>query len=202
MARNWKGRPPPSMRRPAAPRSPWYRAVIRASSPWRRPCARPSTLARRPGGTSNSPCYRASPRRWPGGAGGRAARPRFLRHLAVRQPQAVGNRRGTAPRRGGGRLRHRPVQSGQPRPPLAARPRLRRAVHVAAGSDPGGLRPRRWPGRRAHPHHGSGPRRRGCGRHGHLHHRRLGRNPHRRTGRATAARLHAAGRATGARASA
>ena len=62
--------------------------------------------------------HRAGHHRHAGGRGPRrrAARPRFLRAVAVRQSQALGADR-AAPRRGGlGGLRHRPLQSG-----LAAR---------------------------------------------------------------------------------
>ena len=47
-----------------------------------------------------------------GGPARRAARPRLLRHLALRQSQALGDRRAPAPRGGRGRFRHRALQPG------------------------------------------------------------------------------------------
>ena len=89
-----------------------------------------------------------------GDAGGRgalrgAARARLLRDLALGQPEALGDGRGAAPGRGGGGVRDRALQPGQPGAAVAARAGVRGAARGAAAGDRGGLRPRGRARRRA-----------------------------------------------------
>ena len=84
-----------------------------------------------------------------GGALRGAARARLLRALAVGQPEALGDGRGAAAGRGGGGLRDRALQPGQPGAAVAARAGVRGAARGAAAGDRGGLRPRRRARRRA-----------------------------------------------------
>ncbi len=82
---------------------------------------RPGRMAR------DRPDHRARRHRHAGGRGThrRAARARFLRHLAVGQSEAVGTDRAAARRGGERRLRHRALQSDQQGAALAARQGLR-----------------------------------------------------------------------------
>ena len=102
--------------------SQWSPAAIPASSPWRPRCSRPSRAA--------IPTWRglddSRRARHHGDARGRgprrrAARRRFLRHVALGQPEALGGRRGAA--RGGARrrFRGRALQPDLVGPALAAR---------------------------------------------------------------------------------
>ena len=84
-----------------------------------------------------------------GGALRGAARARFLRDLAVGQPQALGGGRGAAAGGGGGGVRARALQPGEPGAAVAARAGVRGAARGAAAGDGGGLRPRGGAGGRA-----------------------------------------------------
>ena len=95
-----------------ARRSRSSRAAIPACSPWRRRCARRSRRGRSAWRAldlvDRARRHRDARGRRPGR---RAARPRFLRDLALRQSQAVGADRAPARRRGARRLRDRALQS-------------------------------------------------------------------------------------------
>ena len=97
---------------PRAATSSSFRAAIPACSPWRRPCSKRSRRA--------SPAWRTLDIRVEPGVTamlaaaaevGRAARRRFLRHLAFRQSQVLGDHRAAAEGCSRGRLRHRALQS-------------------------------------------------------------------------------------------
>ena len=114
---------------------------------------------RRPG-LARARCTRPARRHRHAGRGGaarRAAGPRFLRDLAVRQPQAVGGRRAAA-RSGGGRAisciaLYNPASKARPRQIFEA---FDAAARPQARGYAGGLRPRRGPSGRAHRAHDAG----------------------------------------------
>ena len=129
------------------------------------------------------------------GADRRAARPRFLRAVAVRQSQALGPDRAPARCRGGRGLRDRALQSGLAGAAVATRPRaferLRRHLPAATPVVFG-----RAVGRPDEQHQWSptlGAAESGAGRHGDAGDRRLARKPASSGAAGTfAARLHAA----------
>ena len=112
--------------RPRADPSRSSRPAMPASTPWRRSSSNASTAGGLPDAARRIEIVVApgiSAHAGGGGARRRAARARFLRHLALRPADAVGDDRDAHPRRGRRRFRHRLLQ-----------PRLAAPAHASSQS--------------------------------------------------------------------